>query len=103
MSYGHKLWTIPGGGIKRNESSEDAAKREISEEVGITMSDIKKIGEYETVKEYKNDTVYCFTGVALNPQISVDEAEIEEADWFDLEKLPEQRTKQVDTIVGMNK
>ncbi|MDB5163255.1 MAG: hypothetical protein JWO54_128 [Candidatus Saccharibacteria bacterium] len=32
------LWVIPGGGIDEGESKEDAAKREILEEVGIDIS-----------------------------------------------------------------
>jgi 8-oxo-dGTP pyrophosphatase MutT (NUDIX family) len=35
------LWVIPGGGIDENESKEDAAKREILEEVGIDISNAK--------------------------------------------------------------
>ena len=35
------LWVIPGGGIDEGESKEDAAKREILEEVGIDISKVK--------------------------------------------------------------
>jgi len=35
------LWVIPGGGIDEGESKEEAAKREILEEVGIDISDAK--------------------------------------------------------------
>ena len=35
------LWVIPGGGIDNNESKEEAAKREILEEVGIDISKAK--------------------------------------------------------------
>jgi 8-oxo-dGTP pyrophosphatase MutT (NUDIX family) len=34
-----ELWVIPGGGIDEGESREEAAKREILEEVGIDISD----------------------------------------------------------------
>jgi len=35
------LWVIPGGGINAGESKEEAAKREILEEVGIDISAAK--------------------------------------------------------------
>ena len=34
-------WGIPGGKIERSESSEDALRREISEETGLTITDIE--------------------------------------------------------------
>lgn len=35
------LWVIPGGKIERGEASEDALRREIQEETGLTVSDIR--------------------------------------------------------------
>jgi ADP-ribose pyrophosphatase YjhB (NUDIX family) len=34
-------WGIPGGKIERSESSEDALRREIAEETGLTITDIE--------------------------------------------------------------
>jgi 8-oxo-dGTP pyrophosphatase MutT (NUDIX family) len=45
-SVGHQKWSVPGGGVQRNESDEDAAIREVQEEVGIKLrtKDLKKLG-----------------------------------------------------------
>lgn len=44
-------WGMPGGGIEPNERMTDALKRELKEELGIEITDIKpaffKDGEYE--------------------------------------------------------
>jgi len=81
-TYGHKLWTFPGGGIYRQETAEDAIKREIMEEVGIEVKDLRKIGEFISTAEYKIDTVTVFTGRSKNEQFKIDKKEILEAQWF---------------------
>lgn len=39
------LWTIPGGKVSQNEPIIDALKREVKEEVGLTIKEYQWIGE----------------------------------------------------------
>ncbi len=50
---------LPGGGLLKNESPEDALKREITEEIGYTADIGEKIGEAnEYVHSTADDTYY---------------------------------------------
>lgn len=46
------FWMLPGGKIEQSESNEEALKREIKEELGIT---IENINEFVTVNTYAKD------------------------------------------------
>jgi ADP-ribose pyrophosphatase YjhB (NUDIX family) len=87
-SYSHRRWTIPGGQVKKNESFSDAATRELLEETGVAVSDLKFFYKYKQVIEYKNDTVECFYAFASNDVVKIDNAEIVEYGWFLQEDLP---------------
>ena len=52
-----KIWTLPGGGIKKGESPQAAAVREAKEETNLDVTSIRFVGKYST--HYMN---YC--GVA---------------------------------------
>ncbi|MBB3034919.1 NUDIX hydrolase [Alteriqipengyuania lutimaris] len=43
-AYGPDVWTLPGGGIDRGEEPEAAARREMREELGVTLSDLRSAG-----------------------------------------------------------
>lgn len=52
---------MPGGGIKKHETPEQAAIREVKEETGINIEQLDYLlGVYSNNKEGKRDTVYCF-------------------------------------------
>lgn len=59
-----------------------AALREAKEEIGIDISDVKSVGEYQTSAEDKQDTVTLFTGKA-NATNLVLINEIAEVVWQD--------------------
>jgi ADP-ribose pyrophosphatase YjhB (NUDIX family) len=101
LAYAHDKWTFPGGRVKRGETFEEGAKREVKEEVGINLQQIVNIGEYQGRREYKKDTVQCFWGQVESAFFSIDEMEIAEADWFIPAELPSHRAPTVDIIMQM--
>ncbi|OGY61157.1 MAG: hypothetical protein A3F99_00085 [Candidatus Colwellbacteria bacterium RIFCSPLOWO2_12_FULL_43_11] len=100
-TYGEKHWTLPGGGIKKGESPERAALREVEEEVGILLSSVRKIGEYRSNREYKADTIHCFYATANSPKISIDKGEILEAAWFTPQTIPSFRSTATEKVLDL--
>jgi len=88
ISYAHKKWTFPGGGVKHKESFEKAALRELEEEVGIKAQSLVEMGEYFSESNFKNNIVKCFYLYADSLVVGIDNFEISESNWYDSEELP---------------
>lgn len=99
ISYAHRLWTIPGGGVGRQESFRDAAFRETKEEVGIEANDAEFFYEYHNTSHYKRDTVQCFVAHVSSPKFVIDEQEISEAGWFSPGEIPLDSTSRVKELL----
>lgn len=84
-SYGNtSLWNIPGGGYNpKSESAETAAKREIFEELGVEILQLRLLGEYLTSTEGKQDTVTMFSGTIENVAAIKTNPEISELEWVE--------------------
>lgn len=92
------LWFFPKGHIEDGESDEDAARREIAEETGITdLEHIADLGSYTRpgigpdstyTEELKEIHMYLFAApmyARLEPSM-----EIAEASWVPYQKVAEQ-------------
>ena len=87
-SYGNKnVWTLPGGSISKNETPEDAAKRECDEEVGIDLKNLKNHNNFLYDGEFKRNTIWVISGSAVNQSFRTN-YEIGEARWFNIKNLP---------------
>lgn len=82
-------WYFPGGGIKRRETLIDAVKRELMEEVGVTLLvEPTLIGAYSNFAEYRSDHIafYKADRYSIKPSPNI---EIAEHRFFDPRQLPE--------------
>jgi 8-oxo-dGTP pyrophosphatase MutT (NUDIX family) len=81
-------WFMPGGGVKRNETLEEAARREAREEVGAAMGALSLLGAYTTFGQFKSDHNILFLCTDFTLQGQPDR-EIAEVRSFPLNALPE--------------
>ena len=83
------LWVFPGGGIKKQESLEEAAKREIKEEANIEIKSFnRKLGVYKNTKEGRNDTVTILIAKDWQDSGRKWNWEIKDAGFFHTNSLP---------------
>jgi len=100
-NYGHRLWTFPGGGIDAGESPEDAARREIREELSRETGPLMFIGIREHRAGYATIQCHVFATTMADRSYSIDGIEIKEANWFPLTNLPKDRLQRVDEFLEM--
>lgn len=80
-------WYLPGGGVQRGETLEEAARREAREEVGATLGPLRLFGVYSNFYESKSDHVIVFAGDVTTLTGQTDR-EIARFAWFAPDALP---------------
>jgi 8-oxo-dGTP pyrophosphatase MutT (NUDIX family) len=88
-SYGPPLWSLPGGGMNRAERPEQAAAREIREELGCGLADPTAIDASEQRIAGSRDMQHIFAAGLLGEPVP-DMREVVAVGLFDPEHLPEQ-------------
>jgi 8-oxo-dGTP pyrophosphatase MutT (NUDIX family) len=80
-------WFMPGGGVKRGETLDQAARREAHEETGATLNNLRLLGAYTNFKEWKSDHGILFLSTDFTTTSEHDN-EIAEIRFFPLDDLP---------------
>jgi ADP-ribose pyrophosphatase len=81
-------WEMPTGGVHIGESIEEAAQRELGEEVGYRAGRLKWVSSYHTSKSIMDETAHLFIGEDLaEVKLDSDETEFIEVRPFPFEKV----------------
>jgi NAD+ diphosphatase len=81
------MYSVLAGFVEPGESLEEAVAREVKEEVGIDVKDIKYFGSQPW--PFPHSLMIGFTATYAGGEISLDDSEIEDADWFRADHLPQ--------------
>jgi 8-oxo-dGTP pyrophosphatase MutT (NUDIX family) len=81
-------WFMPGGRLKRGETLETAARREVLEETGAVLGKISLLGIYTNTREWKTDHNIVFLSRDFTAS-DMHDNEIAEVRFFPLDGLPE--------------
>jgi ADP-ribose pyrophosphatase len=69
QAEGHR-WEIPTGGVRRDETPEDAAQRELAEEAGYHAGRLQHLSSYYTSKCICDETAHLYVGEDLIPAVA---------------------------------
>jgi 8-oxo-dGTP pyrophosphatase MutT (NUDIX family) len=98
-TYGDRSWDLPGGTVRRSEDAAEAATREMEEELGVHVERWHALGDVLRFSYGHKDTLHCFHAEVDAPALSLNRAELAEAQWFAASDLPTGTGRHVDAIV----
>lgn len=99
-TYGSRRWDLPGGGVRRGEPPAAAIRREIREELGVTLEDPEPIGVLRMVRYHRNESIHLFRAQISRAPLTLALAELARAEWFGRGRLPADRERLVDEILA---
>ncbi|MFI4924815.1 MAG: NAD(+) diphosphatase, partial [Vicinamibacteria bacterium] len=74
------------GFVEPGETIEDCIRREVEEEVGISVTDIRYFASQSWA--FPHSLMIAFTAEYAGGEIRLDDPEIDDAQWFPLDALP---------------
>lgn len=81
-------WEMPTGGVRLNESPEEAAQRELEEEIGYSATKLEHINTFYSSKSIMHEIAHLFIGRELvQAQAVPDETEFLEVTTFPFDQV----------------
>ena len=88
-------WGIPGGYINKGEHAADALRRELREEAGLELQDVKLFAARTFKRPQQVEIIFLCRAAGEPRQLNY---EIEKAEWFEFADLPKLPTDQLDLL-----
>jgi ADP-ribose pyrophosphatase YjhB (NUDIX family) len=82
-------WFLPGGGVERGETTEQAVIRELQEEAGVSVIGRPKlVGVHANHRTFRGDHVLLYRVDKWEPCSATDQGEISAVAWYAPDSLP---------------
>ena len=83
-------WFLPGGGVERGETTEQAVIRELREEAGVqVIGRPRLVAIHANHRVFRGDHVLLYRVDAWSPCAAADQGEIRAVGWFAPDALPD--------------
>ena len=80
------MYSVLAGFVEPGETLEAAVMREVMEEVGVSLRNIRYFGSQPW--PFPHSLMIGFTAEHAGGEIQIDRKEIEDANWYSVDKLP---------------
>jgi ADP-ribose pyrophosphatase YjhB (NUDIX family) len=85
-----EVWCLPGGGVEEGESLEEAARREVFEEIGLEVEITSLVGIYSIPEDgIGSGHIAVFAGRVTGGEMKLDPGEVIAVGYFSADELPE--------------
>ena len=84
------MWAFPGGFMRMDETAEECARRELKEETGLTLNNIRQLGAFSGVNRDPRERIVSIAFYALARRSEVrggDDAA--NAKWWSINEIPQ--------------
>jgi len=102
-TYESPCWAMPGGRVENDENIFDAAKREVVEETGLILRNIKAVTFYDDfVDDYRVLSFQTVCTLFDGESKVLEREKISEWRWFRKDKVPKNLTQNTKRVVKSN-
>ena len=82
-------WDLPGGGVDKGESPQNAALREVKEETGLEVSNLRILTTYLINTDKQDDLIIGYVADVEDEVVKIIGWEHEDSRWVSLDELGE--------------
>lgn len=100
-TYGRHEWDVPGGTVRRSEPPVNTARREMHEELGVTIDHWRPLGRIDGRVHHHPNRLHCFHAELPDGELTVDPGEIATIGWFARDRLPADTSFYARQIIGL--
>ena len=83
-AFGEEIWELPAGKLEADEDPFEAAKRELSEECGLTADNFIDLGVVYATVGYDSEKIYLWAATGLHSTAQ----HLDAGEFLDVVKMP---------------